>query len=324
MAHQVETMAWTNEMPWHGLGVRVDKFNSVEHLITAAGLNWEINLAPVCPVIDGAHGPIIDDKFALVRSSDSAVLDIVGSRYQPVQNADAFEFFRDFVEAGNATLETAGSLRGGRYVWGLANMHTSFFAGARDRVKNYLLVGAPHESGKSLIARYTSVRVVCNNTLTLALSSGSNVFKWTHNTVFDGNAILAGKKLLADAAQVAEEFEENAEKLVEIKLDASRVKEILARIVMPECLKPGAKITPQDIARDFDELASRPLKNILQAYTLAPGATPGTGWGALNAFTYWADHMASHNPDNRLTNAWIGRTANQKSAVLDSLLALAA
>jgi phage/plasmid-like protein (TIGR03299 family) len=275
-------------------------------------------------MVDGKAGEVIADRFALMRSSDSAVLDVVGSRYQPVQNRDAFEFFRDFVEAGNATLETAGSLRGGRYVWGLANMHSSFFAGTRDRVKNYLLVGAPHESGKTLIARYTSVRVVCNNTLTLALSSGANVFKWTHNTVFDGNAILAGKKLLADAAKVAEEFEENAGKLVGITLDEKTVKATLAAIVMPEILRPGAKITTADVIRDFEEVASRPLKKIMQAYTMAPGATPGNAWGALNAFTYWADHLASHNVDNRLTNAWIGRTANQKSAVLDSLLALAA
>ena len=334
MAHQIETMAWTNEKPWHGLGVRVDRFNSIEHMLEAASLNWKIELSPIAPVrvkkfsgdIELA-GKAIEDRFALVRDSDDAVLDVVGSRYRPVQNAQAFEFFRDFVEAGKATLETAGSLRGGRYVWGLANMGSKFSVGAaakNDVVKNYLLVGAPHESGKSLLAKYTNVRVVCNNTLTLALSGGANVFTWTHNTAFSENAIALGKRTLADATKVAEEFEANAGVLAKLNLSDDEVKKILTPVFMPETVKAGAKVRLNDVVAEFENLATRPLRNVLEAYKKAPGADPGTGWGALNAVTYWADHMASHNADNRLANSWMGRTANQKATVLDSLLALAA
>src|SRR5262245_31150380 len=124
MPHMIETMAYTNEVPWHGLGFsRTEGFKNVDQLLIDAKLDWTVEREPLM-VRD--HNIEIEGFAALMRSSDKKVLDIVGSRYVPIQNREVFEFFVEFVTAGKATLETAGSIRGGKYVWCLAKLNQDF------------------------------------------------------------------------------------------------------------------------------------------------------------------------------------------------------
>lgn len=317
MSHEVESMAYTNEVPWHGLGTYVADAPSVEEMIRIAGLDWTVDKKKLIT----AHNLVPLKKwFALTRSSDGKVLDVVGSRYTPVQNAEAFEFFKEFVEAGDATMETAGSLRGGHFVWGLANLNQSFNLNGNDEVKGYILVGAPHEQGKSLIIRLTNVRVVCNNTLSLALREVGPEFRMAHRQAFDSSMIETAKQTLGLAREQLREFEQNARILKATPMTTKEVIEICAQIMCPE-------LDEEQVAgavEDLDKNGTPRLKKILDCYEKAPGAEPGNAWGALNGITYYTDHIASKNPDNRLSSAWFGDAAKKKERALGALLELSA
>jgi len=316
MVAAVETMAYTNEVPWHGLGFKVDGKQSVAQMLKAAKLDWKVEkrkLFYATGASDKVKGKPTEAEgfFALVRDKDQQFYDVVGSQYTPVQNEQAFEFFNEFVKAGKASMETAGSLRGGRVVWGLAKMGHNFKLPGNDVVEGYLLCVCPHEQGKSNIFKVTTVRVVCQNTLSLALRSAGGEHRRSHRGEFNEVSIEAAKKALGIAHDQLSEFEKTAIKLQKKKVS----KDTMIRTLLPifnedTPLEDALKKTPPRLAR------------IMDIYEKAPGAQPGTAWGVLNAVTYYADHVASRSADKRLSNAWLGRTANQKEEVLAALLQL--
>jgi phage/plasmid-like protein (TIGR03299 family) len=314
MSHEVETMAYTNEVPWHGLGTYIEDAPSIDEMLIRAGLDWSVTKEPMFTTV-GDKKIEVPGHFALRRSSDNRILDVVGNQWNPIQNEEAFEFFRDFVEAGDATMETAGSLKDGNYVWGLANLKTSFKLPGKDEVKGYLLVGLPHQQGKALIIRPTAVRVVCNNTLSMALRESVAEYRHAHRSDFGEDAIKNAKEILGVSREQILEFGEQAKSLHQHKMDEAEVIRLIASVMAP---KADADL----MASDPTELTPR-MEAIIDAYYKAPGAQPGTAWGALNAVTYWTDHMASRTQDARLTNAWIGKTARQKEQVKQVLLAAA-
>ena len=105
--------------------------------------------------------------------SDNKYLSTVTAPWNPLQNAEAFKFFNDFVEAGDMTMETGGVLRDGQQVWALAKVGESFTLANGDKVEGYLLFSNPHQFGKSIDIRFVAIRVVCNNTLTFALEGSA-------------------------------------------------------------------------------------------------------------------------------------------------------
>ena len=337
MSHQVETMAWTNEVPWHGLGVN-SKAKTVEGWCADAGLEWTVAKQPMfwgserfcAEVVKNGSAKttipksrLVADHYALVRSKDEAVLDVVGPDYTPRQNAQVIGFFKEFVEAGKATIETAGSLRGGRVVWVLANLKSSFTLKGRDQVKGYLLAVSYHQQGKANLYKTTAVRVVCANTLAMSLSEGGG-FKDYHSTKFDAAQIERAKEALGIARDQLDAFRKSAETLQKLKLKTPDVVRVVADVFDPSGDRDPAISGEWDLyIEEFDKRASRPVKDIMKAYTDAPGATPGDGWGALNAVTYYCDHMASRTADKRLTNAWLGKTARQKEVVFSTLMGMA-
>ena len=155
MSHEIETMAYAGEVPWHGLGQQVPADLSPQQMMESAGLDWTVEKQTLV-TLEGAEVP---EKKALVRSSDNKVLDIVGKNWNPVQNIEAFEFFDDFVRSGDMQMHTAGSLKGGQIVWGLAKVNDSFELFGGDQVDSYLLFSNPHRFGQSIDVRFTPIRV---------------------------------------------------------------------------------------------------------------------------------------------------------------------
>ena len=179
MSHEVETMAYAGELPWHGLGTEVSNELTPLQMMQKAGVDWEVEQQKIVT----ETGIEINDKVALVRTSDNTLLDVTGKDWKPVQNEEAFTFFSEFVAAGDMEMHTAGSLKEGRNVWALAKVKESFDVFGEDRVDSYLLFSNPHQYGKAVDVRFTPIRVVCHNTLSFSLEAASkNYVKVGHRT----------------------------------------------------------------------------------------------------------------------------------------------
>ena len=323
MAHEVESMAWAHEVPWHGLGNKVEGSISVDDMLVAAGLNWTVEQKECFAEIDGKK--IAVGRKALVRSSDHKILSVTGDNWKPFQNKDALEFFREYTEAGGATLETAGSLRGGKIVWGLARVATGFTINGNDHVKGYILLVSPHEVGQAITVRTTSVRVVCANTLAMAggAKGAGSEYRQSHVKNFDTAAAKATVELVKE--QIAG-MKLEAEALQKLKLSEYDTVRFLATFFQPMTEEETAlKVEKQrtELLINDPSLQNTQLQGVLWATDKAPGATKGNGWGVLNGVTYWADHMAGRGSDARLFNSWLGDTGRQKVAVKKALLEMA-
>lgn len=317
MSSQVETMAWAHTVPWHNLGVEVDPKIGVDDMLVKAGLDWEVERIAI-RTADGDEA--IPEHVAIRRATDKKVYDIVSPRWKPVQNREILNFFKEWTEAGDATLETAGSLRMGRQVWALANLKNGFTLPGGDAVKGYVLLVGSHESGKATIAKPTAIRVVCANTLAMALQGSESKSKWapgeihvTHLNEFDPEL---AKEQMGLSRESIKNFEKAARTLQKLKLDTDKMVELLSPIFLSKNVNENEDI--------FDEENWGPtFKNIVWATEKAPGAVGKTGWGILQGTTYALDHMAkTKTPDGRFYAAQLGHQAANKTKVMSSLLEL--
>jgi phage/plasmid-like protein (TIGR03299 family) len=335
MAHEVENMAWTNEVPWHGLGVEVSNDLTPDEMLVKAGLDWTVSKRPVYfPKFgtDQTTLKLIPNKFALTRDSDESLLDIVGDAYKPVQNVDALSFFKRFVDSGGMKMETAGSLRKGQFIWGLAKIEEAFNVGKtdEDRIEGYLLLTQPHKFGFSMIAALTPIRVVCMNTMRLALGeklggksrNTTGVFRMPHQRAFDETVQQAAVQALGLARDGMLQLQEAANVLSNVRIKQTDLVDYFHNVANTEMLVAEEGVDPYD-----PENFSRTIKTLLDAVDEAPGSqlktAQGTLWGAYNAVTYVADHMLGRTDDSRVVSAWFGQGGNMKRRALDIALDLA-
>ena len=209
MAHNVETMAYAGQVPWHGLGKRVLPDLTPDQMLVEAGLDWEVAKSPSYYDSDAMDGMIIPDRFALHRVTDGQYMDTVGKNWKPLQNREAFAFFHDFVMQGDMEMHTAGSLQKGKIVWALAKIKDSYSVVDGDEMEQYLLFVNPHKRGKAIEVRSTDVRVVCNNTMDFALeSSSSRRISVNHNSAWDEDYV---KEMLGLAHAASAKYRETAQ-----------------------------------------------------------------------------------------------------------------
>lgn len=318
MAHEIETMAWAHQVPWHGLGNKVEGSVTVDEMLVAAGLDWEVKQTDCWTEIDGQKVSI--GRKALVRSKDNKILTVTGEQWTPLQNRQALEFFREYCEAGGATLETAGSLRGGKIVWGLARVATGFTVNGTDNVKGYILLVSPHEVGRSITVRTTSVRVVCANTLAMAggVKGANSEYRQTHFKQFD---VAAARETVQLVKEQIAAMQLEAEALSSLKMSEYDTVRFLANFFQPA--EEGAEISEEErvnLLLNDPSLQNKRLEGALWATRKAPGAMPGNAWGVLSGITYWADHMAGRSQDLRMFRSWLGDTGTLKTNAKRKLL----
>lgn len=179
MAHHLTTnmhgqveMAYANGIPWHGLGTQVEGLMTSKEALEKAHLEWMVTKQLVYQkMLDGSFRPI-PSKYATVRSDNELPLGVVGEKYQVLDNVDAFAFFDEIVQEGLAMYETCGSMKGGRVIWILAKLPNHVKIGEGDEVIPYLLLTNTHDGSGSVKIMPTFIRVVCNNTLQMALGDG--------------------------------------------------------------------------------------------------------------------------------------------------------
>ena len=246
MSHEVETMAWTGQVPWHGLGAEVNDQLTTEEWLKAAGLDWRVDLRLIMAQVGNRTIPI-DGKMALLRSTDNKVLTIASNRWKPLQNADMFKFMDNYVAAGGISLETAGSLRDGRVIWGLGKLDHSFEVGKGDKVEGYLLITSPHEVGNAITIRTTTVRVVCANTMALAHSASTIVYSQNHLTEFDPRSAQTAVEAAHESLVLAGV---RARKLRRLKItDEDAVRSVIVPLFAPQVLSEKAVMRADHVPR---------------------------------------------------------------------------
>ena len=174
MAHEIETIFYTRQKPWHGLGVRVEEALSSGEALTISGLDWTVKQQPIYT----AQGHLIPNYKANVRDKDSAILGVVSDRYSIVQNIEAFEFTDTLLGSG-VKYETAGALQGGRRVWLLAKLHEKYIING-ENIEPYIVFSNSHDGSAAITVAMTPIRVVCANTLNLALRQAKRAWSSKH------------------------------------------------------------------------------------------------------------------------------------------------
>ena len=322
MAHLIDSMAYVGETPWHELGNALPAKQPIEVWAQKAGMDWQILETPVCFMAEkaGALGSIktFPEQKVLYRSDSHKPLSVVSDRYQVVQPREVLEFYRDLTEISGYELETAGVLKEGRKFWALARTGKETVLKGNDCVKGYLLLATSCDGTLATTATPTTIRVVCNNTLSIALNGATSAIKVPHRTSFDAQAV---KKQLGVAVSQWDGFMYRMCTLSERKVKSHEALNYFLRVL---CNSD----TAQDSGRGL--VNERALKKVQAMYEghgrgAELDAAKGTAWGLLCSITEYVDHeKRSRGPEYRLDSAWFGQGAVLKQRALDEALALAA
>lgn len=322
MAHLIEQMAYVGATPWHGLGSALSPNQPLEIWQREAGMNWQIQDSPVHFKADaiGHLGSIhsFPEQKVLYRSDTKAPLSVVSHRYQVVQPREVLEFYRDLTEVSGYELETAGVLKGGRKFWALARTGQAMALKGNDQVSGYLLLATSCDGTLATTATPTTVRVVCNNTLSISLSGATHAIKVPHRTRFDPQTV---KKQLGVAVSQWDEFMYRMRTLSERKVQSKEALGFFMNVLCDiNAHAPIPKVLPN----------KRAMENVQSLYEgKGRGAdlvsARGTAWGLLNAVTQYVDHeRRARSSEYRMDSAWFGQGAVIKQKALDAALQLVA
>lgn len=324
MAHEItirengfaET-AFAGETPWHGLGQEINPDATIEEWQVKAGMDWEVLSAPV-----RYEALVQKEQFSLqefsgqnvlYRSDTQAPLSVVSNRYHAVQPRDVLEFFRELVDVAGFKIQVAGTLAGGKRMWAIAETGTMGEVVKNDTVGGFLLLSTSCDRTLATTARFTSIRVVCNNTLQMAMQDKRHLVSLSHLSKFDPQEM---QMRLSGAVSTFGSFMEMAQVLQKQKMSIPAAKKFLERLIAPW----------NQVKRDEHKLEdNRQFKKILALFDgEAKGAelVGNTKWGMLNAVTEYYDHHAqSRTDDARLDSAWFGRGDRIKNQAMELLLA---
>ena len=320
MAHLVNTMAYTGTTPWHELGNQLPAKQPIEIWTQKAGMDWKILQTPVRYMTEqaGALGSIMsfDDQKVLYRSDTKAPLSVVSGRYQVVQPREVLEFYRDLTEVSGFELETAGVLKEGKKFWALARTGKETVLKGNDTVKGYLLLATSCDGSLATTATPTTIRVVCNNTLSIALNGATSAIKVPHSTSFDPQAV---KKQLGVAVSQWDSFMYRMKTLSERKVKSHESMNYFLKVL---CQTDNHVDPAQGLTNE------RALKKVQALYEghgrgAELAAAKGSAWGLLCAVTEFVDHeRRARSQEYRLDSAWFGQGANLKQRALDHALQL--
>jgi len=301
------SMFYINEVPWHGLGTRLDKPATAQAAITAARLDWKV---VKLPLFAGSKRIPVPDRFAVVRRTGDLiqktdpVLGVVSNEYTPLQNQQAFQFFDPIVGQNAAIYHTAGALGNGERVWILAKLPGHVRVVGDDISEKYLLLSNSHDGKSSVAIKFTPIRVVCQNTLTLALKDGS-AWRVAHHSDIHQKLKQAHEMLGLIHEQFAD-LEQSFQAMSRLKLDAVRLGEYLAS-VYPDSSEPDKQLLVQR-DRSWSEYFFDQGKGNRMA------GVGGTLWAGFNGVTEWIDHRKTRqNANQRLNSAWFGEAARVKA-----------
>jgi phage/plasmid-like protein (TIGR03299 family) len=331
MAHEIDQTTGTAAVftagtpPWHGLGRNVQEALNSEEAIRCAGLDWHVSQWPICAVSPDNWGSISARDFvANVRDDTKSVLGVVGKKYRPFQNQQAFAFADAVVGEGMARYETAGALRGGRRVWMLLKLPDQLRVGEGDELAPYLLVYNSFDGSSCLKALLTAVRVVCQNTLNLALrhATGDGVTIRHRGDLQD--RVEQARVTLGLVQRRLKNFSQEIQVMRGVSMSNGRLSRYFDSLLAPLSSDASDRERGNRL-RALDRLNT----NFADDTNTLPGMR-GSLWAALNAATEFADHHrrfrgtgGAARAENRLDSIWFGSSNHFKQAAYRSALELA-
>ncbi len=295
-------MATTNQKPWHGIGVEVDANFSSREMLYKAKLDWEVSKIP-------------------------------SQRPKSYGNQETMRFFKGFFEAGEADIETIGSLDGARILWGLARLNQDFTLAGEDKVKGYVLLASRNESREKIEIQFITVRESCHNMLPIASKAKphiKNIFRRTFNPsfpfmnqkpqTFDDEMNKKVAAMVRLGREAISNFAANAQQLADKKVATPISWQYMFNVFQPETIKNIPTIGEKEVA----ELAEKNTKLAIETLSQVSEQQSDdlTAWSLLNAVTYIIDHRLGSNQDSRLRQAWFGPNAKLKTRALELALAL--
>lgn len=316
MPANINSIAYANEVPWHGMGTRMkDRFTS-EEALKQGGLDWEVEKLE----IKTTSSIEIPSHRAVVRTDNKEVLGVVGKGYQILQNRDAFSFFDEAIKDRSAIFETVGALGKGEKVWMLAKVEGSdFYVLGEDQVQPYLLLYHGHDGFTSVTGMFTPIRVVCQNTLKVALSSNTDKIRVKHTGNVQEKLKLAGAMLRMTGAMI-DETKPIFKALANRSLSASES----TQYIMKSLSSRSVIKTLEDESEQLKASVEKVEELVETGVGSGIRGVRGTAWGTYNAITEYIDHH--RNPrggqENRLGSIWFGQgsAVKQRAFVLGARL----
>ena len=322
--------------PWWGVGQSIDANDSIEAWMKSCGLDYRVVRKNIWMEQDGAKIKL-DGFTAIVKSSDGSVFQIASNKYKPIQNDEVLAVMKHYADTHQVTLDTMGSLGdNGAIIWGLAKLNDDFELAGGDEMQAYLLLASSHDGSLQWTGMLTFVRVVCRNTLNLALSDkkGKNLFSKKHTKNLDVKTTVESAKadmelMRKSVARAKSQIQAMAEtKISEIDKQILVAKltnnSELLELIAENRKDTNASLLDQIVSKSnrgtlslaaIEAEQTRTGKSILDAIVNSPGSdlesSKDTVWGWLNGVTYYTDHQSCSDA-NRMKSAWFGPNANLK------------
>ncbi|MEI1701998.1 DUF932 domain-containing protein [Acinetobacter baumannii] len=345
MVHQIETMAFVGQTPWHGLGNQLTQNQPIEVWAQQAGMDWRIESSNVSYMAKNEWGQNIlmpyEEQRVLYRSDTHAPLSVVSQRYQEVQPKEILEFYRDLTEQSGFELETAGVLKGGRKFWALARTGQSVALKNKDVSNGYILLATACDGTLATTAQFTSIRVVCNNTLAIALrgqNSSAGVVKVPHSTKFDADKI---KQQLGISVRAWDEHMYEMKQLSQRKVTQQEAAAYFDAVFNNTNLSIAeqddsiiqfyrnvamSKQIHSSKADNKTEPNGRAMSKVMTMFNghgrgAELASAKDTAYGLLCSITEFCDHeRRAISTDHRMDSAWFGAGANLKQRGLEQAL----
>jgi phage/plasmid-like protein (TIGR03299 family) len=302
-------MMYVGEKPWHGIGTELPSLATAAEAIEAASLNWRVSQEPVRT----SAGIELTDKRINFREDSGAPLGVVGTQYQILQNAQAFEFLDSVTQDPRGPkYETAGALWGGRKIWALARMPESFDVRKGDEVVPYILLCNSHDGSSAIRIQETPIRVVCQNTLNMAIWDAKNDRKKAH-VRHSGDVMLKVQKVQDLLGMVRHNFEQTFEvyqALAKVEPTKEQIETVLKLLI------PDTKSNRATLQRE----------RVRQLAEVGLGNGKGSAWDLYNGLTELEDHVTGRQSDDadaadrRLNSVWFGSGYDRKADALQVMM----
>lgn len=330
MGHMIDettgraAIAYAGRTPWHGLGQQLSEGADIDTWTREAGLGYSVQACDVqyeTPAVTGLQS--WPERKVLTRSDTGAPLAVVSKDYRVVQPAEVMDFFRKLTDIGGFQMETAGALSHGRRVWALARVGDGAPVVDGDLVKPYLLLGTSYDGTMATIAKFTAIRVVCNNTITPAVNGRADEtdkgylkssVRVLHSAQFDADAVRLQLGIVADQF---ERFIVQSRQLARIDMNFTQADQFVQELLRPYH-QSALEITDTKAYKRVIELWQG---RAIGSDILSASKSSGSRWAMLNAVTQLVDHERGRSDNTRLESAWFGTGAALKNRALELLAA---